>query len=69
MRLRGLLRPQRDEGRLTRWHESQWVPTWLIIGLYNKVVQQEGHDQRDKAEAGLAQRAIRSSRYFVTTSR
>jgi len=27
---------------------SQWVPTWLIIGLYNKVVKQEGHDQFDR---------------------
>jgi hypothetical protein len=25
---------------------AQWVPTWLIIGLYNKVVKLEGHDQR-----------------------
>lgn len=28
---------------------AQWVPTWLIIGLYNKVVKQEGHDQLDRA--------------------
>jgi hypothetical protein len=28
---------------------AQWVPTWLIIGLYNKVVKQEGHDIRDRA--------------------
>jgi hypothetical protein len=27
---------------------AQWVPTWLIIGLYNKVVKQEGHDQFDR---------------------
>lgn len=22
---------------------AQWVPTWLILGLYNKVVKTEGH--------------------------
>jgi hypothetical protein len=27
---------------------AQWVPTWLIIGLYNKVVKLEGHDQSDR---------------------
>lgn len=27
---------------------AQWVPTWLIIGLYNKVVKTEGHDQTDR---------------------
>jgi hypothetical protein len=27
---------------------AQWVPTWLIIGLYNKVVKQQGHDQFDR---------------------
>lgn len=27
---------------------AQWVPTWLIIGLYNKMVKLEGHDYRDK---------------------
>ena len=33
-----------------KWGNSiaQWVPTWLIIGLYNKVVKQEGHDQFDR---------------------
>ena len=30
---------------------AQWVPTWLIIGLYNKVVKVEGHDQRDRGAA------------------
>jgi hypothetical protein len=28
---------------------AQWVPTWLIIGVYNKLVKLEGHDQRDRA--------------------
>ena len=23
---------------------AQWVPTWLIIGLYNKMVKQQGHE-------------------------
>ncbi|MGH7853643.1 MAG: hypothetical protein ACREP3_09400 [Candidatus Binatia bacterium] len=23
---------------------AQWVPTWLIIGVYNKMVKLEGHD-------------------------
>ena len=27
---------------------AQWVPTWLIIGLYNKLVKLEGHDQSDR---------------------
>lgn len=26
---------------------AQWVPTWLIIGVYNKLVKQQGHDQMD----------------------
>ena len=30
---------------------AQWVPTWLIIGLYNKVVKLEGHDQQDRGSA------------------
>lgn len=27
---------------------AQWVPTWLIIGLYNKMVKLEGHDRMDR---------------------
>jgi hypothetical protein len=27
---------------------AQWVPTWLIIGMYNKLVKLEGHDQQDR---------------------
>jgi hypothetical protein len=30
---------------------AQWVPTLLIIGLYNKVVKVEGHDQTDRGRA------------------
>ena len=29
---------------------GQWAPSLLIIGLYNKIVKVEGHDQEDKAE-------------------
>jgi hypothetical protein len=25
---------------------AQWVPTWLIFGLYNKLVKLEGHQRR-----------------------
>jgi hypothetical protein len=27
---------------------AQWVPTWLVIGLYNKLVKVEGHDRSDR---------------------
>ena len=27
---------------------AQWVPTLLIVGLYNKLVKTEGHDQFDR---------------------
>ena len=30
---------------------GQWVPTWLIIGLYNKMVKLEGHDQTDHGDS------------------
>jgi hypothetical protein len=30
---------------------AQWVPTWLIIGVYNKMVKLEGHDQMDRGSA------------------
>ena len=29
---------------------GQWAPSFLIIGLYNKLVKLEGHDAEDKAE-------------------
>jgi len=31
---------------------AQWVPTWLIIGVYNKLVKLEDHDQTDPGETG-----------------
>jgi hypothetical protein len=34
---------------------AQWVPTWLIIGLYNKMVKLEGHDRhRPSAHAVIS---------------
>jgi hypothetical protein len=27
---------------------AQWVLTWLVIGLYNKMVKLEGHDKTDR---------------------
>jgi hypothetical protein len=27
---------------------AQWVPTWLLMGVYNKLVKLEGHDQYDR---------------------
>jgi hypothetical protein len=30
---------------------AQWVPTWLIIGVYNKLVKIEGHDYSDRSPA------------------
>jgi hypothetical protein len=27
---------------------AQWVPTWLIMGLYNKIVKLDGHDHADQ---------------------
>ena len=27
---------------------GQWAPTFLILGLYNKIVKIEGHDYQDK---------------------
>jgi len=29
---------------------AQWVPTWLLLGLYNKLVKVEGHDYMDRGE-------------------
>jgi hypothetical protein len=30
---------------------GQWAPTFLILGLYNKLVKQLGSDYRDRAHA------------------
>lgn len=29
---------------------AQWVPAWLIIGVYNKLVKLEGHERGDRTE-------------------
>ncbi len=31
---------------------ATWVPTWLIIGVYNKLVKLEGHDRQDRGSGG-----------------
>jgi len=28
---------------------GQWVPTFLLLGVYNKIVKVAGHDRRDTA--------------------
>ena len=40
----------------------QWVPTILIMGVYNKLVKLEDHDQRDRGrgsarDAGISNRS------------
>jgi hypothetical protein len=30
---------------------AQWVPTWLLFGVYNKLVKLEGHDRHDRGES------------------
>ncbi len=32
---------------------GQWAPSFLIIGLYNKLVKVEGHDKEDSKEEKL----------------
>lgn len=32
---------------------GQWVPTWLLIGLYNKLVKLEGHDRFDRGASDV----------------
>lgn len=31
---------------------AQWAPTWLLIGVYNKLVKLEGHDREDRGQHG-----------------
>lgn len=33
---------------------AQWVPTWLLFGVYNKLVKLEGHDRHDRGESRSA---------------
>jgi hypothetical protein len=46
---------------------AQWVPTWLIIGVYNKLVKLEGHDQFDRGaeEVGDYSCAFCDSKYSL----
>jgi hypothetical protein len=39
---------------------AQWVPTWLLFGVYNKLVKLEGHDRHDRGEttADASRRAM-----------
>lgn len=30
---------------------AQWVPTWLLFGVYNKLVKLEGHDRYDRGDS------------------
>ena len=36
---------------------AQWVPTWLLFGLYNKLVKLEGHDQFDRRVSSSTHRS------------
>ncbi len=29
---------------------AEWVPTLLILGVYNKLVKQQGHDRQDRGQ-------------------
>jgi hypothetical protein len=42
------------DGSRKKWGNliAQWVPTWLVIGLYNKVVKLEGRDETDRGTYG-----------------
>ncbi len=35
---------KKEEGNFV----SQWVPTILVLGVYNKLVKQHGHDRSDQ---------------------
>ena len=43
---------------------AQWVPTWLLFGIYSKLVKLEGHDRDDRGEhdrgrpAGISNRPM-----------
>jgi hypothetical protein len=44
---------------------AQWVPTWLIIGLYNKFIKVEGHDQYDRGRHNDNSRLTRADEVNV----
>ena len=33
---------------------GQWVPSFLLFGIYNKIVKVEGHDKQDRMSPGMA---------------
>jgi hypothetical protein len=39
---------------------AQWVPTIIVMGVYNKLVKLEGHDQRDRGQGDMGHMAERS---------
>jgi hypothetical protein len=39
---------------------GQWAPSLLIIGLYNKLVKTEGHDEEDKVQTERASSTVKS---------
>lgn len=45
---------------------GQWAPSLLIIGLYNKLVKLEGHDQQDKGTDEEKNRNLKRQRSFST---
>jgi hypothetical protein len=47
---------------------AQWVPTWLVIGLYNKLVKLEGHDHEHR-QLGSQGRSGRSARAVGISNR
>lgn len=47
---------------------AQWVPTWLIIGLYNKLVKLGGHDQFDRGRKNDSRRLSPADEINVTKS-
>ena len=30
---------------------GQWAPSFLLLGIYNKIVKTEGHDKHDRAQS------------------
>ena len=40
---------------------AQWVPTIIVMGVYNKLVKLEGHDQQDRGQGDTAERSRSAS--------
>jgi len=43
---------------------GQWAPSLLIIGLYNKLVKVEGHDEEDKKDTEAKRKAQAAPGYM-----